>query len=64
MQYYRLKNPQYPGGGDIQDGFYVVETKNKVRGSGKVLSIKYSTEPGKHCTIYGWSISMGINGNV
>lgn len=64
MQYYRLRNPYYPGEGTISDGFYVVETRNKVRGAGKVLSIKFSTEPGKHCTIYGWSVNIGTDGNV
>lgn len=64
MQYYKLKNPYYPGGGSIAEGHYVVETKNKVRGSGKVLSIKFATEPGKHCVIYGWSVTFGVNGNV
>lgn len=64
MQYYRIRNPYYPGFGVISDSFYVVETRNKVRGNGKVLSIKFSTEPGKHCVIYGWSVNIGTDGNV
>ncbi len=64
VQYYRLRNPYYPGSGSISDGFYVVETRNKVRGNGKVLSIKFATEPGKHCTIHGWSVNFGVDGNV
>lgn len=63
-QYYRVRNPYYPGEGEISDSFYVVETRNKVRGNGKVLSIKFSTEPGKHCTIHGWSVNFGVDGNV
>jgi len=63
-QYYRLRNPYYPPGGTTSEQFDVVETRNKVRGQGKVLSILFKTEPGKHCTIYGWSVEWGINGRV
>ena len=63
-QYYRVRNPYYPGEGSISQGFDVVETRNKVRGNGKVLSILFKTEPKKHCTIYGWSVNIGIDGNV
>ena len=64
MQYYRLRAPYYPGFNDTTNSFDVVETRNKVRGQGKVLSTLFTTEPGKHCTIYGWSVNIGINGNV
>lgn len=64
MQYYRLRNPYYPGFGTVANSFDVVETRNKVRGTGKVLSILFTTEPGKHCTIYGWSMNIGVDGNV
>lgn len=64
IEYYRLRNPYYPGSGTISESFSVVETRNKVRGNGKALSILFSTEPGKHCTIYGWSINMQVDGNV
>lgn len=64
MQYYRVRNPYYPGEGSVSDAFYVVETRNKVRGHGKVLSIMFNTEPGQHCTIHGWSTNLGTDGNV
>lgn len=46
------------------DGFAVVSTKNKLRGKGKVLSIKFSTSPQKNLHLYGWSMLMGVSGNV
>lgn len=49
---------------DYDDGVVVVSTKNKLRGKGKVLSLKFSTEPGKDLNILGWSLVMGANTNV
>jgi hypothetical protein len=65
FQAYRLKiahgtaNPH-----TYAPSYNVVETRNKIRGVGKVVSVLYNSEPGKHLTIYGWSINMGIDGNV
>ena len=47
-----------------EDGFSVVTTKNKLRGKGRVLSLKFSTSPGKNLHLYGWSMILGVNGNV
>lgn len=67
FQSYRLFGPYYPdpdNDTDLSSKFNVIETRNKVRGQGKVISIKFNSEPGNHLTIYGWSINMGTNGNV
>ena len=45
-------------------GFSTITTKNKIRGKGRVLSLKLSTEEGKDCRILGWSAMMGVNNNV
>src|SRR3546814_11307942 len=57
MQVYRLRRPYFPNGaGDEYDnGYYVTETKSRVRGSGKVMSILFESEPGKHLEILGRS---------
>ena len=68
FQTYRVRAPYYPkddgSDGNVDTGFYVIETKNKIRGNGKVLSILMKSEPGKHLTIYGWSMTLGVNSNV
>lgn len=46
------------------DGFAVVSTKNKLRGKGRVLSLKFSTSPDRDLHLYGWSMILGVNGNV
>lgn len=46
------------------DGNSVVVTRNKIRGNGRVLSIKFSTEPGKDFHLYGWSMIVSIAGHV
>ena len=66
FQAYRHKRHYFPG--DISDtyndGEYVVTTRNKLRGKGKVLSLKFQSEPDKHMELLGWSILMGVNSNV
>ncbi len=48
----------------FDNGFYTVETRNKLRGSGKVLSLKFTSEPGKHMNIIGWSLMIQGRPNV
>lgn len=65
FQAYRLPRPQIRGIGEpVAEGIQVVTTKNKIRGSGKVVSFKFSTEPDKDCQILGWSMFTGVNNNV
>lgn len=49
---------------DYDIGYSTIVTKNKLRGKGKVLSIKFSTEPYKDLHLYGWSYIMSMTGNV
>lgn len=66
VQAYRIRRPYFPS--SINDGFdngyYVTETKNRIRGAGKVMSILFESEPGKHLEILGWSMTIAVNGNV
>jgi hypothetical protein len=48
----------------FDDGDYVVTTKNKLRGRGRVLSLKFRTEPGKDFHLLGWSFVTNVNGMV
>lgn len=63
---YRLNRLWMPSSSsdEYDDGFSVVTTKNKLRGKGRVLSLKFSTSPGKNLHLYGWSMLLGVNGNV
>ena len=63
---YRLSRLWMPSNSsdEYDDGFSVVTTKNKLRGKGRVLSMKFSTSPGKNLHLYGWSMILGVNGNV
>lgn len=66
FQAYRLGRLYMPddSSDEYEDGETVVSTRHKVRGRGKVLSIKFSSEPGKDCHIYGWSMVNLVQGNV
>lgn len=58
FQAYRYRQLWLPqnSGSDVNNGFDVISTKSKLRGSGKVLSLKFRTEPDKDLHIYGWSL--------
>jgi hypothetical protein len=66
FQAYRFKRHYMVS--DITDpynnGYYTVDTKNKLRGKGKVLSLLMNTEPGKNCKLLGWSMILEVNQNV
>lgn len=47
-----------------ESGFATVSTRNKIRGSGKVLSIHWMTEPLKDCHLYGWSMIFSVAASV
>lgn len=66
FQAYRFRTHYVPANLDdtFDNGFATVVTKNKIRGKGRVLSLKLSTEPGKDCRILGWSAIMEVNANV
>ena len=66
FQAYRYKRFYMPEGPlDTFDiGFATIVTKNRLRGSGKVLSIKFYTEPYNDLHLYGWSMVGSIANNV
>lgn len=66
FQAYRYRRLYMPSGAqdEFDNGFEVITTKNKLRGKGKVLSLLIQTEPGKDCRLLGWSMLVGVTGNV
>lgn len=66
FQAYRHKRLYMPSGaGDpYDDGNLLVSTKNKLRGKGKVVSLKISTEPEKDLHLVGMSSIMEVAENV
>lgn len=68
QQVYRLPRlwvPEDPATDDWSDFAYtVISSKTKLRGSGKALSIKFESEPGKDMHLYGISTTVDMNGAV
>lgn len=60
QQAYRL-NPRIFSDTNIDNGFKMVTTRNKVRGIGRAFAVRFDTEEGKDCQIVGWN--MAVNGN-
>lgn len=48
-----------PGFDDISIRMPVITTKHKVRGVGRALQIKFTSEPGKNFEVLGWNIVVG-----
>ena len=59
----RLWTPANSSSG-FDDGDAVVVTKNKLRGRGRVLSLKFNSSPGKDFHLLGWGFSGSVNGSV
>lgn len=49
---------------DYDNGFSTVVSRNKLRGDGKVLSLKFRTEPYKNLHLYGWSMIFSVAESV
>ena len=66
FQAYRLLRNYIPSGsGDLFDyGDGVIITKNKLRGSGKTLSLKINSEEGKDMKLLGWAYPATATSNV
>jgi hypothetical protein len=66
FQAYRYRRFYLPTGiNDVYDtGFATIVTKNRLRGQGRVCSIKFSTEANSDLYLLGWSMVMSTNGNV
>lgn len=61
FQAYRLLRHNASGGSDYVHGQSVVVTRNKIRGSGRSLAIQISSELGKKCHLYGYSLNIESN---
>lgn len=62
-QVYRLKQFIPEDENDPFDyGYEIVETRNKVRGSGKSLKLRFESETGKDMQIEGWAIEYSAGG--
>lgn len=61
-QVYRYKRLYQPGSVNdpLDYGFKVITTKSKVRGRGKALSLKFSSEPRKDLKLLGWAMNISI----
>lgn len=66
FQAYRFRRHYMPlNDADLFDnGYSTVQSRNKLRGQGKVLSLLFKSEPEKHMHLLGWSMIMGNNSNV
>jgi len=66
VQVYRLRRDYIPSGtGDTFDyGQSVISTKNKIRGRGRALVLRFSTEPARNCILYGWATTFAANKEV
>lgn len=65
VQVYKILRPyflDFPA--TFDNGYPLVITKNKVRGRGKALQIKFSSEAGKDMKLVGWSTGFVGNTNV
>ena len=62
---YRLLRPYFAEPSTtVETGYPLVITKNKVRGRGKALQIKWSSSPMKEMKLVGWGMNMVENTNV
>ena len=65
QQVYRYLRPYVlASAGPFDPGFDVVTTRNKVRGTGKALSIKFYSDGDKDFHLLGWAINYSGNENV
>ncbi len=66
FQAYRHRRAYFPVDitDEYEDGHAVVVSRNKLRGKGRVLSIKFSTEAGKDLHLYGWSMILAATSSV
>ena len=65
-QAYRHRRPYIPATlpDDFNTGYSTVSTRHRIRGYGKVLAVKITTEPLKDMHLYGWSVLFNVNNNV
>jgi hypothetical protein len=65
QQVYRQHRPMFLNGPTtLSDGYPLVITKNKLRGRGKALQIKFYAETGKDMQLVGWTATFAGNTDV
>lgn len=58
IEAYRPRTMRIPTETDFEEGFPVVVSNNKVRGSGKAIQFRFEcSEPGKNFDLLGWSVA-------
>lgn len=64
FQAYRLHRLYNPSSTEFDYGERVIVTKNKLRGSGRCLSLKIQNESGKDMKLLGWAMKMSGNSDI
>lgn len=66
FQAYRYRRLYLPvdSNDNYDNGFATIVTRNKLRGNGKVLSLRFRTEPNRNLHLYGWSMVFSVAENV
>jgi hypothetical protein len=66
QEVYRFRRQYIPTslGDTVDNGYSVVETRSKLRGTGRALSLLFTSEVGKHMHLYGWALQVTANQNV
>lgn len=61
FEVYRKRNNFFWDYDDFFKDFEVITSKTKLRGSGRVLSLRFETSEGKACDLVGWSMILGVS---
>lgn len=66
FQAYRYRREHIPlnSSDSYDNGFSTIASRNKLRGNGRVLSLRFRTEPYKNLHLYGWSMVFSVEENV
>ena len=59
-RYRQLYIAESSGTESLSYGYSVITTRNKIRGKGRALSFRFSTEPFKNLHLLGWNIEMRV----
>lgn len=62
-QVYRFREPLAAADGTFDIGLTVVVSRDKIRGQGKALGLRYDTEAGKDLRLLGLTVPMTMDGN-
>jgi hypothetical protein len=66
FQAYRYRRHWIPEdvNSEFDYGFETIRSRNKIRGTGKVVSFKFFTEPERDLHLYGWSMIFQVQGTI